>query len=319
MAKKPTMADLQKFLKEREENKSRRISYDSDIYPFWNMNTGDSATVRLLPEANEENPFPFIEKLEHKLTINGKIRKIPCPSMYGDPCPICDLSREYYDSGDEENGKYYYRDSVTLCKAIVIEDPLPPDPKTGETFEGKVVTLQLGYQIMSKIVEQLGTFFDPDEDALPWDLAEGYNFVIKKTKQGKDYPKYDIGSHFERKPSAVPKKYLTDLELVEINSLLPKAPDFDKINEFLEAHLSGGDAPDDEDSLENKKKKSAASSRSSNRSASRSALDRLSGDDNDDDDVDVTDQTEDVDEDDGDDDDDDLRDIIARVKRNKGK
>lgn len=315
MAKKPTMADLQNFLKAREEKKNNRITYDTDIYPFWNMNTGESATVRILPEANEENPFPFIEKLEHKLSINGKIRKVPCPSMYGDPCPICDLSREYYDADDEANGKYYYRDSLTLCKAIVIEDPLPPNQQTGETFEGKVVTLQLGYQIMTKIVEQLGTFFDPDEDALPWDLLEGYNFVIKKTKQGKDYPKYDIGSHFERKPSAIPKKYLTDLELEDIKTLLPKAPDFDKVNELLEAHLSGGDAPSDSDSLENKKKASSTS----NKSSSRSALARLAGDDNDEDEDD-DDQSDLIEEsDDEDDDDDDLRDIIAKVKRNKAK
>lgn len=330
------MADLRNFLKQREESKGgNRVKYDSDIYPFWNMQIGESATVRILPELGEENPFPFIERLDHKISINGKVRKIPCPSMFGDPCPICDLSQEYYGADDEENGKYYYRDSVHLCKAVVLEDPLPPNKDTGETFKGKVVTLQLGYQIMEKILEQLGTFFDPDDEATPWDLIEGYNFVIKKTKQGKDYPKYDVGSTFERRPSALPKAILKELELVELESLLPEPPSFDKVNELLDAHLNGGAAPSSDDSLESKRRKSSESASTKGKSASRAALERLSMEDDDDDDEDDVpvshkskrrfdeDDEDDQDDssnevdDDEDDDDEDLRAIIARARKSR--
>ena len=315
MAKK-TMADLQKFLKEREENKGgSRINYDSDIYPFWNMKVGETATVRILPDTDDENPFPFVEKLEHKLMIDGKLKNIPCPKMHGDACPICELSQEYYNADDEENGKHYYRNRMHLCKAVVISDPLPENDD-GENFEGKVVTLQLGFQIMEKIIEQLGTFFDEDEDALPWDLLEGYNFKIKKTSQGKGHPKYDIGSTFERNPSPLPKAILKELELVDLQTLLPEVASYDKINELLEAHLSGGSA--DDDSLESKKKKSSQDG--GRKSASRSALERLSGaDSDDDDDDDVSSQTESEEEEDDEDDDDDLRELVAQIKRSKGK
>lgn len=312
------MADLQKFLKEREENKGgNRINYNSDIYPFWNMKVGETATVRILPDMDDENPFPFVEKLEHKLMINGKLENIPCPKMHGDSCPICELSQEYYNADDEENGKHYYRNRMHLCKAVVISDPLPENDD-GENFEGKVVTLQLGFQIMEKIIEQLGTFFDPEEDALPWDLIEGYNFKIKKTSQGKGHPKYDIGSTFERSSSPVPKSVLKDLELVDLDTLLPEVAGYDKINELLQAHISGGSAEDDDDSLSKKKKKSSTDS-GARKSASRAALERLSGDDADDDDDGTEDQTEDGAEADSDEDDEDLRQLVAQIKRSKGK
>lgn len=310
------MADLQKFLKEREEKKGgSKINYDSDIYPFWNMKVGETATVRILPDIDDENPFPFVEKLEHRLMIDGKVKRIPCPKMHGDACPICELSQEYYEANDEENGKVYYRDRMHLCKAVVITDPLPPNDD-GENFEGKVVTLQLGFQIMEKIIEQLGTFFDAEEDALPWDLLDGYNFKIKKTSQGKGHPKYDIGSTFERNSSPLPKSILKELELVDLQTLLPEVADYDKINELLQAHLSGDSV--DDDSLENKKK--ASRQNESRKSASRSALERLAGADNDDDDDDGDDddQREEAESED-DEDDDDLRELVAQIKRTKGK
>ena len=307
------MADLQKFLKERQEKKEKSNNYDSDIYPFWQMDTGESAIVRILPEIDESNPFPFIEKLEHKLSVNGKTRKMPCPSMYGNPCPICDLSRQYYDTKDEDNGKYYYRDSVHLCKALILSDPLPVNVSTGENFEGKVATLQLGYQIMEKIIEQLTTFFDPDDEVCPWDMQEGFNFIIKKTKQGKDYPKYDIGSTFERRSSPIPAKYLKSIELVSLESLLPAEPEFDKVNAFLDSHLSGTEE-EEEDSLAAKRKKGANKT-----SSSRSALARLeleeeeeSEEQSNDSDLDSDTESEENDEDD-----EDMAALLQKIRRDK--
>jgi len=254
MAKKLTMKEIQELAKKKTSGGDKQKFKNSDIYPFWLMAEDEIAKVRFLPDKNKENVLPFIEKLEHKLTIGGNIRKIPCPKMYGHKCPICDLSQEYYKSegDDSSNGKYYYRDRMHLIRAIIIEDPLPPDSETGETYVGKTATLQLGFQIYEKIMEQLGTFFD-DDDMPPWDFDEGYNFNIKKVKQGK-YFKYDIGSSFDRKPSSIPDEYLENVELIDYRTLLPEEITYDKANEFLEKHMSGG--VDDEDSLENKKVKS---------------------------------------------------------------
>jgi len=323
MAKKLTMKEIQELAKKKTSNNNENNFKNTDIYPFWLMQKDEIAKVRFLPDKNKENILPFIEKLEHKLTIEGNVRKVPCPKMYGHKCPICDLSQEYYKAeGDDSNdGKYYYRDRMHLARALIIEDPLQPDPSTGESYVGKVVTLQLGFQIYEKIMEQLGTFFDED-DMPPWDFEEGYNFNIKKVKQGK-YFKYDIGSSFERKPKPIPDEYLENIELKDLRSLLPEEIDYDRANEFLEKHKSGGVG--DSDSLENKK--SASSSADADRKARMLA--RLEGNDEDDEEIDDEEQKEakkaieelaaEAAEDDDDDDDEDaeLQAIINRKRKSK--
>lgn len=324
------MGDLKKFLDKKENKSNTSKTYNSDIYPFWNMQPNEHAVVRFLPDANTDNPLPFIEKLEHVIPVNGQMKKVACPKMYGKKCPICDLSQEYYKAEGEgsENGKYYYRKRMHLAKALVIEDPLPEDSETGENFTGKVVTLQLGYQIYERIMEQLASFFD-DDDEVPWHPKKGFNFTIKKVTQGK-YDKYDIGSTFARKPSAIPEEYLDNLELTDLTTILPAELSFDEVNSILEAHLSGGDL--DEDSLESKKKKSSRlmnEDSDDSKTNTRSALSRLSGDiDDEDEDEEDDDEIlsnnessssdESHDDDDEDDDDDDLKALINRAKnRNK--
>lgn len=322
---KPSVKDLKAFLDKKKKGGKK---FNPDIYPFWQMEAGQEAVVRILPgEGNEV--YPFVERLDHKLTINGKIQNIPCPSMHGEKCPICELSQEYYreEGDDSENGKYYYRDSIHLAKALVLEDPLPADSESGETYEGRVVTLRLGFQLMQKINEECARL-DEDEP-LPWDLEEGMNFTIKAVTQGK-YKKYDVGSGFARKSSSIPKKHLKNIEIIDLDTLLPEAKGYDDINEVLDAHLSGGDV--DADSLESKKKKTKerlSEDSDSDAASSKGALSRLMKEDEEDDDdddnplPDADDDDADQSSDDGDgdeedDDDDDLQAIIAKVKnRNK--
>ena len=334
---KLTMKEIQELARKKSSSEGNQNRYgNSDIYPFWNMKEDEIAVIRFLPDKNKDNQIPLVEKLEHKLTIDGDVRKIPCPKMYGHKCPICDLSQEYYkaEGDDSVNGKFYYRDKMHLARAIVMEDPLPPNPDTGETQKGKVVTVQLGFQIYEKIMEQLGTFFDED-DLPPWDFDEGYNFNIKKVKQGK-WMKYDIGSSFDRKPSAVPTEYMEELEIKDLRDFLPEEVDYDKANEFLEKHKSGGVA--DSDSLENKRSKNSGDN-SDRRAAMMARLEGKSDDDDDDDDDDqeeakkaVRELAEEAEEfekevdsstdsdDDGDDDDDEddaLKAIVNRRRKNK--
>ena len=332
-----SMKEIRELASKRNENRGGNKTFkNNDIYPFWLMDAGDEAIIRFLPDKNTENPWPFIEKLEHKLPINGSNRKIACPKMYGHNCAICDKSKEYYDAegDDSENGKFYYRDRMHLGRALILKDPL--DPATDDDGqlvdrEGKVYTVQLGFQIYEKIMGQLADFFD-DDDPLPWDLDEGFNFKIKPVKQG-SYKKYDLSSTFEKKSSTIPDEYLENIEIVDLRTLLPEEIDYDKSNEFYAQHTSGGVG--NSDSLESKKNKSSGSAR-------KSALDRMKNEDDDDDndaaeldgddkaelastvaeakasDADDADDADDSDDDD-DDGDDALQAIINRRKKNKAK
>ncbi len=221
----------------KEDNKDSR---PSNYYRFWDMKYGESATVRFLPDKNEDNPLGFmVEKLMHNLEINGERRNVPCLKMYGQDCPICRVSSAYYkeEGKGSENGKKYWRNKQHIVQALIIEDPLPVNSETGENSEGKVCYLNLGYQIYSVIKEALTS---GDLDAIPYDYEDGFDFVIKKTQQG-DNAKYDVGSNFARRSTSLTEDEISFVgeELVDLSTLIPQEPDEEKIDAMLNAALTG--------------------------------------------------------------------------------
>jgi hypothetical protein len=213
-------------------------TYVNNYYPFWSMAVGQRVVVRFLPDLNEENPHHFmVDKVQHHLVINGQERKIPCLSMYGEDCPICKISQAYYKVKDEINGKKYWKKRQTLAQAIIIEDPLPADPETGETHLGKVRVLTMGYQLLNIIKEGLA---DPDLEGHPADVTIGCDFVIKKTEQGK-YASYAVGTKFTNKVRALTNAELAVAEagMVDLATLLPKHPGVDKVQAMLDAEMNG--------------------------------------------------------------------------------
>jgi hypothetical protein len=221
-----------------DSNESRPSNY----YRFYDMNFNETATVRLLPDANQNNPMEFtVEKLMHNLTINGERRSVPCMKMYDKnaDCPICKVSSAFYkeEGKDSPNGKKYWRKKQHILQCLVIDDPLAPNPETGENSEGKIRYLNFGFQLFSVIKEALT---GGDLEALPWDVREGYDFVIKKTQQGEN-AKYDLGSKFVRKQSSLTDDEiaLVEEESIDLSTLIPAQMDYDKMESMLNASLTG--------------------------------------------------------------------------------
>jgi len=277
------------FKKEKEKQSGEGTKRSrGDFWPFWEMNVGEKAKVRLLPDKNEENPFQFyVEKLEHKLAIDGKTETIPCLEMYGEKCPISDLSRKFYkeEGKGSANGKYYYRKKSNIVRLLVLEDPLPPDEETGETAVGKVVTTQLGYQLMEKIKEEISS---DDLDELPWDIEKGYDFIIKKTAQG-EHGTYAVGSGFARRPSAIPEEYLDAVQegLIDLETLLPSNPGYEFVKRKLDAHLNGSDDSDADEGVSDVKTSTSNSKASNDKVDDDDTNDALTNDSSDDDDDDI--------------------------------
>lgn len=223
-------------------NQSSGSSYN-DYYPFWQMKTGERAVIRFLPDANPDNPRGFlVEKVTHKLTINGKPRTIPCLTMYGEECPICKISQEYYKAKDEVNGKKYWKNRQHIGQAIIVEDPLPANEETGEKHTGKLRYISISYQIYKILQDAFGS---DDLEHWPDDYENGYDFIIKSSDQGK-YASYVVGTKFASRPRA-----LTDEELevaytaVDLSTLLPKHPGADKVQAMLEAEMNGVEYTDE--------------------------------------------------------------------------
>lgn len=244
-----SLADLKKFHEEQEEKKSSRDNKkqknDFNIYAFWQMEVGQHARVRLIEDKNQDNPLIFhLEKFNHKLSIGSKNRNIPCLAQYGEKCPICELSRAYYkqEGNDSKNGKYYYRKKSAIVRLLVLEDPLPPDKETGETYKGKVVTTYLGHQLLNKMMAQMTDKIEPmDND--PWDLDAGNDFIIEKSNDGK-WDVYDLKSRFVSKISPIAEEYRSQIELVDLETLRAPNPGLEKVEKLLSAHQTGEDLDD---------------------------------------------------------------------------
>lgn len=236
-----TIEELRSQFKKEETKNSSPNNY----YPFWNMQEGEQCIVRFLPDLDDDNPLGFmVEKLSHNLTINGERKTVSCLKMYGEDCPICAVSQQYYKDDDKANGSKYWRKKQHVVQALIINDPLPADSETGETHEGKVRILSLGYQLFNIIKN---AFESGELDEIPYAYKEGCNFIIKKTKQG-EYASYSVGSNFARKSSDLTEDQIavaTD-NMVELKTLLPKHPGLDKVDGMLTAALTGGEYNEEE-------------------------------------------------------------------------
>jgi hypothetical protein len=252
---KPALEALKQKFKEQDEKKTEQGGKSKsfgDMYPFWNIDYGQEAEIRTLPYAGmpDDAMHPFIDKLEHVLSINGEDKKIPCLKMYGEECPICALSAKYYKAEGKTStkGKYYWRDKKSLASVYVAQDPLPPNEETKENDQGKMKLAQLGNQLSGKYESRFKTLLAKDDiDDLPWSLDNGLNFIIIKEKKG-EYDKYDTSSDFARKSSSLPKSFLETFEPVDLRKYLPVNPGLDKVQRMLDAHVTGSEYVDDSES-----------------------------------------------------------------------
>lgn len=243
-----TLDALKAAFKQPESNNSGN-GLPNNYYRFWDIKDGDSVTVRFLPDANPDNPFGFfVEKLMHTLEINGQKKSVPCLKMYDEDCPICKISSQYYRNDDKVNGKKYWRKRQYITQALIVDDPLPPDESTGETHEGKIRYLALGYQIYNVIKDAIES---GELDEIPFAFKGGCDFIIKKSRQG-DYATYAVGSRFARKTSDLTDEQIAQAEegMIDLSTLLPSHPGTEKVESMLQAALTGGVVSDSTSSSE---------------------------------------------------------------------
>lgn len=218
----------------------------NDYYPHWLIDIGKDAIVRYVPDKNPDNPWFLLERYMHELTIDGRKRKIPCFKNY-DPkaeCPMCKKSVEFYELEGKTSvrGKQLYRKLQWLGQVLVIDDPLPPNPETGEKYTGKVKPVLIGTQIYESIDLACQ---DGDVIGAPHDYDKGTNFIIKKMKSG-DYSDYSR-SKFARESTVLDDATVDYIEetIVDLRTLLPAKPTMESMLETLNLFLNGssGGAP----------------------------------------------------------------------------
>ncbi len=199
------------------------------FFSFWKTPDDTQCVVRFLPDLDDENPMGFlVENLTHTLVINGEKKTVPCLSMHGDSCPICELSRQLYDEKNEELGKKYYRKKSYIGQVLVIEAPMDHDANQ------LVKLIDFGPKIF-KIIQ--AAFQSGDLEEAPYELKGGYNFRIKKTKAGQ-YADYGTSS-FSPKQSDVDDGIIEQMELYDLKEYRAAPIDRATLEAMLMADRTG--------------------------------------------------------------------------------
>jgi len=231
MAKR-SLAELTEQFKQKTTEGSGNATWKL-FFNFWKADMDTVSVVRFLPDADEENPMGFlVENLAHELVINGKREKVPCLKMYGEDCPICALSQNYYDEKspdhNEQLGKKYYRKKSYIGQVLVMETPIEHDA------EQLVKLIEFGPAVFKQIQ---AAFQSGDLEEAPFELKGGYNFRIKKTKSG-EYASYTTSS-FAPKQTDVGDDVIEKLELFDLKEYRTARVTRDVLEAMLVADQTG--------------------------------------------------------------------------------
>jgi hypothetical protein len=179
---------------------------DRAIYPHWNMEEGQSATLRFLPDGNTKNTFFWVERTWFK------------------------------DKSLEDMGRKYWKKRSYLFQGFVRENPISED----KTPDNPIRKFIIGPQLFTLIK---GALMDPELEELPTDLMRGLDFRITKTQKG-GFADYN-SSKWARKESALTEAEQAAIEthsLHDLSTFLPKRPgdvELKVIKEMFEASVDG--------------------------------------------------------------------------------
>ena len=212
------------------------------FFNFWKADMDSVSVVRFLPDLDEENPMGFlVENVSHELMINGKREKVPCLKMYGEDCPVCALSQQYYDEKSPDHnetlGKKYYRKKSYIGQVIVMETPIEHDQ------DQLVKLIDFGPAVFKQIQ---AAFSSGDLEEAPFELKGGYNFRIKKTKSG-EFASYTTSS-FAPKRTDVGDDVIEKLQLLNLADYRTAHVSRDVLEAMLLADQTGsafGDSKDE--------------------------------------------------------------------------
>jgi hypothetical protein len=219
---------------------------DNAIYAHWNMDEGQAATLRFLPDGNTKNTFFWQERAMIRLPFNGikgemeskqVYVQVPCMEMWQETCPVLTEVRGWFkDKSLEEMGRKYWKKRSYIFQGFVRENPLNDDKAPANPIRRFII----GPQIFTTIKSAL---MDPELEELPTDLMRGLDFRITKGAKG-GFADYS-GSKWSRKETALTEAEqaaIAEHGLFDLSTFLPKKPteaEVKVIKEMFEASVDG--------------------------------------------------------------------------------
>lgn len=217
---------------------------DNAIYPFWNIQEGQSAVMRFLPDQDPNNTFFWAERQMIRLTFPGVVGgenkpvtvQVPCGEMYGDTCPVLTEVRPWFkEPSMEDMGRKYWKKRSYIFQGFVSDSPLQEEPP-----ENPIRRFIIGPQIFNIIKAAL---MDPDMENIPTDYTNGTDFRLSKTSKGQ-YADYST-SNWARRERALNEQELAAIDqhgLFTLSDFLPARPTqehYQAISEMFEASVNG--------------------------------------------------------------------------------
>lgn len=247
------MEQLRAALNAEKEKKtpSTTASVDKQLFKFYDAPDGSTTTFRFLPDANESNPYFWVEKQVITLPFNGVVGhseltessqvqvRVPCSNMFEPKtCPIIKAIAPWWKGSDADiqRARTYYKKSTFFYSGFVVNSSLEEE----EAPENPIRRLQLTSSLHNIIKSSLD---NPEIEEFPASYTGGLDFYIKKTKKGQ-YADYTTSNWARRERDLSPAELeaIDKFGLVDLSKFLGERPTSDQmamIKQMFQDSLDG--------------------------------------------------------------------------------
>lgn len=243
-----TLAEIRAKLAQQEQKTSGTSTGGGDnaIFAHWNIDSGSSATIRFLPDADQDNTFFWKERQMMRFTFPGVkgqdetkpvTVQVPCVEMWNETCPVHAEIRPWFkDTSMEEMARKFWKKRSYIFQGFVVQSDMVEENVPDNPIRRFVISPQI-YKIISSAL------MDPDFQEIPTDYEMGTDFKITKGTKGQ-YADYGTSNwaRRERALDQVERDAIAENGLFNLEDFLPKRPDAETLNaifEMFEASVDG--------------------------------------------------------------------------------
>jgi hypothetical protein len=236
----------QRLLDQENKNSNKTSGGDSTLFPFWNMEEGQTTIVRYLHDGDSSNPYFWRERQMIKIPFSGVKGgeetkpvsvTVPCVEMWGQKCPIHDEIRPWFkDPAMETLARKYWKKRSYIFQAFIVDTPMKEETPPENPIRRLVINTTLFNIIKTALM-------DPDFPELPTHYDKGTDFKIIKTQKGQ-YADYATSNwaRRERSLNQQERDAIDKYGLFNLNDFMPKQPnekELQAIFDMFEASVDG--------------------------------------------------------------------------------
>lgn len=242
---------MRQLMREESDKKTggNRSSFSGDksVYPYWQTPEKQTATIRFLPDKDDDNAWFWVEKQTIKLPFSGVVGgefpsaspvlvTVPCLDMFAkNTCPIIAATRHLWNT-DETLARKYWKKRSFIAQGFVVSSPF----EESELPENPIRRFHIGPSLLEKLKAGL---VDPEMESVPTDYMNGTDFKLRKSRKG-EFNNYDT-SEWSRRTRPLSESEQIAIEkhgLFNLRDFLGTPPDADGVavlKAMVQASLRG--------------------------------------------------------------------------------